>query len=256
MKNIFFLFFLFFFVSLVSASNSVNIGSDPSFKSVNIEIPSTVSGSNVTTFLGLTDVFESTYSGQAGLVATVNPGETGLIFSASGGGGGITNISEAGDVSITSIQNDDGLFWDSVTLMFLNSPLSGILSLDNIYLNFIGDTLTFNETKLNETIFLGAAVYNNTGLITSVNDSLQTEILERIGNNTFLQDTKLNITDQRYNETALILWEEIGNNITLKNLSKELVIENITLIQITGKTNGSRIIFHSNGQVEDRVVIG
>lgn len=110
---------------------------------------------NISSFLDLTDVLETTYSGKAGLIPTVNSGETGLIFTAiSGGNGtGITNISEAGDVDVSGVSDNDILKWDDAVKKWVGSTFNSILTFGDNWNYFSGNNeITFNETKLNESI--------------------------------------------------------------------------------------------------------
>lgn len=95
-----------------------------------------------------------------------------------------------------------------------------------------GNNLDLNETKLNQTILLSAAVYNETGIINSVNTTLNIQALgfytkSQVDNNLTLY---LLLTDQRFNETALI--NSINTSANIQSLgfyTKAQVDNNLSL---------------------------
>jgi hypothetical protein len=112
---------------------------------------------------------------------------------------------------------------------------SGIYGVSNITATNINASEVLNPYWLNIT----DQRYNDTALILSVNSSLASEILNRIGNDSL----KLNVTDQRYNDSAAIALVQAslsGNATSLANeilnrISNDTAINNSLASEISAR---------------------
>jgi len=180
MKKLLTLFTLFFFISLVSASNSVNLGDDPNFKSVNIFYPTP-------TFSNITNVFTN---------LTINSNAT--------------NLSQLYDVDVTGVDDNDVLKWDDAIKKWIDSSLNSIITFGDDWFSWSGaNELSFNEAKLNATIDMRAnGLGDNSSWNQTYADTLYSPIGSSGGNATFNQT----LTTDLYIAQENNLTEPAGNS--------------------------------------------